>query len=82
MIKQKMEKKYLEDCIKIEYDSDCFWRQVAISTSREGLAFRQQNNRQIDFHKCRFSCPLYKGDTSCNNYYPLSQKLNLVPMLQ
>jgi hypothetical protein len=76
-----MEKKDLIKIIEIEYDNDCFWRSVALSTSREGVQFRFQNP-QIDFHHCRFSCPLYIGETCCNNYLPLSQKLNLIPMLQ
>lgn len=76
-----MEKKELSDCIKIEYDNDCFWRTVATSPSREGIVFRSQNPH-INFKKCRFNCPIYKGETCCNSYYPLSQRLNLVPMLQ
>jgi hypothetical protein len=77
---QKMVKKELSDCIKIEYENDCYWREVALSTSQEGLVFRQQNS-QIDFHKCRFACPIYRGENCCHQYLSLS-KLNSFPMIQ
>lgn len=76
-----MAKKDLTKVIEISYDDDCYWRNVALSTSKEGVQFRFQN-QQIDFHKCRFNCPIYRGETCCDSYFPLSQKLNLVPVLQ
>jgi len=77
MVNKKMEKKDLRKVIEIEYENDCYWRTVALSTSREGIQFRFQNP-QIDFHKCRFDCPIYKGESCCDCYIPLSQKLNAV----
>ena len=50
--------------------NDCYWRNVADSTSKEGLIF-QKMNRQIDFNKCRTYCPLDPcsiGDDGCANY--------------
>lgn len=74
---KKMEKNNLES---IEYLNDCYWRGISISTSKEGLQFRLQNP-QIDFHKCRFECPIYSGETCCDSYFPLS-KLNFISILQ
>jgi hypothetical protein len=76
-----MAKKDLTNVIEIEYDDDCFWRTVALSTSKVAVEFRLKN-KHINFHRCRFNCPIYEGEKCCGCYFPLSQKLNLVPMLQ
>jgi hypothetical protein len=73
---KKMVKKELREVVEIEYENDCYWRSVALSTSKEGMQFRLQN-KQIDFHKCRFACPQYDGESCCDFYTPLSQ-INLV----
>jgi hypothetical protein len=76
-----MAKKDLVKFIEIEYDDDCFWRVVALSTNPVAIQFRLKNSH-IDFRRCRNNCPIYDDEKHCCCYFPLSQKLNLVPELQ
>lgn len=70
MKKQKMGKNILE----LEM-VDCYWKRVSESTSKEGIQYRLQNP-QINFHNCRFSCPMATENGICNNYISLDD-LNL-----
>jgi hypothetical protein len=40
-------------------ENQCYWTSVSRSTSKEGLAF--QNMFNIDYEKCRNSCPGYEN---------------------
>jgi hypothetical protein len=75
---KKMAKNKLEN-ISIEYIDECIFRLIALSPSQKSMEFRIKNNH-IDWHKCRFSCPVYEKDGCCDNYSALSN-INLIMMV-
>jgi len=70
---KKMAKQNLES---IEYFDECIFRVIALSTNKKAIEFRIANP-QIDFHLCRFNCPVYNKEGCCDNYTSLF-KLNFI----
>lgn len=66
---KKMKKNNLES---VEYQDECIFRLIALSTSSKSMEFRK-DNKHINWHRCRFNCPQYNIDDCCNEYYSLSK---------
>jgi len=77
---KKIEINNLESLEFIEYLDECIFKLIALSTNEKAIQFRIKNP-QIDFHKCRFNCPMYEQDGFCNSYSSMI-KLNPVMLVE